>query len=257
MNETIDEILPTKPLFRPLIYAYSIDDKAHSGMLKVGQTTRSVKKRVADQLRTAAIKNYRIEIESEAVREDGTFFSDHEVRARLVQKGFLNPTLEWMRCSVNDIKAVITELQTGQKLSGTRYEDFSMRDEQASAVNKTFDYFESIWKEDKSSTPRFLWNAKMRFGKTFGTYQLAKKLKSRKILVITFKPAVEDAWQADLESHVDFEGWQFLSSANGEDPTKINNSNPFVLVRFKIYLVVITTAILKLKMNGYTQSIGI
>jgi len=228
ISKSIEEILPPKPLARPRIYAYSIDDKAHEGMLKVGQTIGSVKKRVANQLRTAAIKNYRIEIKSDAVREDGTVFSDHEVRARLVQKGFLNPILEWMSCSVNDVKAVITELQTGQKLSGTRYEDFSMRDEQASAVDKTFDYFESIWKEDKSSTPRFLWNAKMRFGKTFSAYQLAKKLKSKKILVITFKPAVEDAWQADLENHVDFEGWQYLSSANGEDPTKINNSNPFV-----------------------------
>ena len=53
------------------------------------------------------------------------------MRARLVQKGFLNPTLEWIRCSVNDVKTVITELQTGQKLSGTRHEDFAMRDEQA------------------------------------------------------------------------------------------------------------------------------
>ena len=71
----------------------------------------NVKQRVAEQLRTAAIENYRIELESDAVRDDGTVFSDHEVRARLVQKGFLNPTLEWIRCSVNDVKTVITELK--------------------------------------------------------------------------------------------------------------------------------------------------
>ena len=228
MSKSIDELLLPKPEVRPLIYAYSIDDKAHEGMLKVGQTIRSVKERVADQLRTAAIKNYRIEIESDAVREDGTVFSDHEVRARLVQKGFLNPTLEWMSCSVNDVKTVITELQTGQKLSGTRHEDFAMREEQASAVDKAYDYFHSIWKEDKNDAPRFLWNAKMRFGKTFSTYQLAKKLEFKKILVVTFKPVVEDAWQADLENHVDFEGWQYLSRASGGNPTKIKNSNPFV-----------------------------
>ena len=91
-----------------------------------------------------------------------------------------------------------------------------MRDEQASAVDKTYDYFNSIWKEDKHAAPRFLWNAKMRFGKTFSAYQLAKKLEAKKILVVTFKPAVEDAWQADLESHVDFEGWQYFSRASGE-----------------------------------------
>mgnify|MGYP003387901721 FL=1 len=228
MTRSIDEILSPKPQILPLIYAYSIDDKAHLGLLKVGQTTRDVKKRVAEQLKTAAIKNYRIELESDAVRNDGTVFSDHEVRARLVQKGFLNPTLEWICCSVNDVKTVITELQTGQKLSGTRHEDFAMREEQASAVDKTYDYFHSIWKEDENAAPRFLWNAKMRFGKTFSAYHLAKQLDSKKILVVTFKPAVEDAWQADLENHVDFEGWQYLSRASGGDPTKIKSSNPFV-----------------------------
>ena len=228
MTNTIEEILSPKPQVRPVIYAYSIDDKAHAGLLKVGQTTRDVKKRVAEQLRTAAITNYRIEIESDAVRDDGTVFSDHEVRARLVQKKFLNPTLEWIRCSVEDVKTVITEMQTGQKLSGTRHEDFDMRAEQASAVDKAYNYFHSIWKEDENASPRFLWNAKMRFGKTFSAYQLAKKLDSKKILVVTFKPAVEDAWQADLETHVDFEGWQYLSRASSGDPTKIKSSNPFV-----------------------------
>ena len=61
------------------------------------------------------------------------------------------------------------------------------------------------------AVPRFLWNAKMRFGKTFTAYQLAKKLGAKRVLVLTFKPAVEDAWQTDLESHVDFDGWQYLS----------------------------------------------
>ncbi|UFS56849.1 DEAD/DEAH box helicase family protein [Comamonadaceae bacterium M7527] len=228
MNKTIEEILSPKPQVRPQIYAYSIDDEAHSGLLKVGQTTRDVKLRVAEQLKTAAIKNYEIVLINDALRNDGSFFSDHEVRARLVQKRFQKSELEWMRCSVNDVKTVITELQTGQRLSGDRYQTFSMRDEQASAVKKTFEYFHSIWKEDKNSTPRFLWNAKMRFGKTFASYQLAKKLKARRVLVVTFKPAVEDAWQTDLESHVDFEGWQYMSKASGGDPSAVKSFTPLV-----------------------------
>ncbi len=114
MNKTIEEILSPKPQVRPQIYAYSIDDEAHTGLLKVGQTTRDVKQRVAEQLRTAAIRNYRIELASDAVRNDGSFFSDHEVRARLIQKKFQKSELEWMRCSVIDVKTVITELQTGE-----------------------------------------------------------------------------------------------------------------------------------------------
>ena len=69
------------------------------------------------------------------------------------------------------------------------------------------------------AVPRFLWNAKMRFGKTFTSYQLAKKLGATRVLVVTFKPAVEDAWQTDLENHADFDGWQYMSKQSGADPT--------------------------------------
>ena len=87
MSKTIEEILAPKPEARPRIYAYSIDDEAHKGLLKVGQTTRDVKQRVAEQLKTAAIKNYTIELDESAERDDGTIFTDHDVRAALVKKG--------------------------------------------------------------------------------------------------------------------------------------------------------------------------
>ena len=228
MSKPIEEILAPKPEARPRIYAYSIDDAAHKGLLKVGQTTRNVKQRVAEQVKTAAIKNYRIELEETAERDDCTLFSDHEVRAALVRKGFENVELEWMRCSVKEVKTVLAELRTGQKFTGTHHETFSMRREQLDAVAKTSDYYHSIWAENKNAVPRFLWNAKMRFGKTFTTYQLAKKLKAKRVLVVTFKPAVEDAWQSDLESHVDFDGWQYLSKSSGGDPTQINSKKPVV-----------------------------
>lgn len=79
-----------------------------------------------------------------------------------------------MRCSVADVRTVIAEMRTGQRLTGSHHETFPMRREQAEAVDKTFNYYQSILAEDKNAEPRFLWNAKMRFGKTFTTYQLAK-----------------------------------------------------------------------------------
>ncbi len=103
-----------------------------------------------------------------------------------------------------------------------------MREEQAAAVRKTHAYFHSVWNEDMHAVPRFLWNAKMRFGKTFTAYQLAKKLGAKRVLVVTFKPAVEDAWQADLENHVDFTGWQYLSRQSDRDPTSIDRKKPVV-----------------------------
>ncbi|MDP3217896.1 MAG: DEAD/DEAH box helicase family protein [Deltaproteobacteria bacterium] len=228
MSKTIEDILAPKPEARPRLYAYSIADAAHTGLLKIGRTTRDVKQRIAEQLKTAAIKNFTIELNESAESDDGSIFSDHEVRAALVRKGFENVELEWMHCSVKDVKTVLTELRTGQRFTGTHHETFPMRREQADAVDKTFGYYQSIWSENKNAVPRFLWNAKMRFGKTFTTYQLARKLSAKRVLVVTFKPAVEDAWQTDLESHTDFNGWQYLSRSSGSDPTKIDRKKPVV-----------------------------
>ena len=90
MSKSIDK--PSeKPDIELRIYAYSIEDENHHGWLKVGQTTRDVKKRVKEQLKTAAINNYTIQVVESGVREDGSIFSDHEVRRSLVRKGFENP----------------------------------------------------------------------------------------------------------------------------------------------------------------------
>jgi hypothetical protein len=228
MSKPIDEILTPKPKARPRIYAYSIADASHQGQLKVGQTTRDVKRRISEQVKTAAIRNYKIELDEPAEREDGTVFSDHAVRAALIKKGFEKVSLEWIRCAVKDVKTVLTELRIGKKLTGTHHETFPMRMEQAEAVRLTHDYYRSRWAEDKRAVPRYLWNAKMRFGKTFTTYQLAKRLEAKRVLVVTFKPAVEDAWQTDLESHLDFDGWQYLSKSSGGDPTEVDRKKPVV-----------------------------
>src|SRR4051794_37619934 len=98
MSRSIEELLPEKPEARLRIYAYSINDDAHQGMLKIGQTTRRVKSRVEQQLKTALIKNYKILVDEPAERDDGTFFTDFDVRARLQNKGFPKVDLEWMTC---------------------------------------------------------------------------------------------------------------------------------------------------------------
>ncbi len=228
MSRSIEEILAVKPQARPRIYAYSIADEAHAGLLKIGQTTRDVKLRVAEQLKTAAIKNYTVEVDESAERKDGSIISDHELRAALVKKGFESVELEWMRCTVKEVRTALAELRSGERYTGTHHQTFEMRREQAEAVDKTHAYFHSIWKEDMHAVPRFLWNAKMRFGKTFTTYQLAKKLGARRVLVVTFKPAVEDAWRSDIENHVDFDGWQYLSRSSDGDPRKISPRKPVV-----------------------------
>lgn len=227
MPKSIEELLPPKPDARLRIYAYSIDSPAHVGLIKVGQTTRDVKKRIEEQTKTAGITPT-ILLDVPAEREDGTSFTDFAVRARLAAKGFENVNLEWMRLSLEDVKTAITELRTGKKLTGTHHETFRPRGEQTEAVRKTRDYFHSVWQEDMHAVPRFLWNAKMRFGKTFTSYQLAKSLGATRVLVVTFKPAVEDAWQTDLESHADFDGWQYMNKQSDVDLLAVAKNKPLV-----------------------------
>jgi hypothetical protein len=229
VSKTIEELLPEKPEPRLRIYAWSTKEiKKFEGCLKVGQTTKKdVNVRIKESQGVAQVK-YVLEVDELAEREDGTVFRDSAVRDRLKAKGFENVELEWMRCTANDVKVAIDELRTGVARVGSHSENFKMRAEQVAAVKKTAEYYMSVWADNKKSVPRFLWNAKMRFGKTFASYHLAKKLEAKRVLVVTFKPAVEDAWQTDLDSHVDFTGWQYFSKATGGDPTTAKKGEPLV-----------------------------
>jgi hypothetical protein len=221
-------LFPPKDPRRQRVYAYQILSPTHTGQLKIGQTARSVQERVKQQLQTANITNYKILVDEPAERMDGSTFSDFDVRNRLKEKGFEPVDLEWMRCEPEDVLNAIQELRQGKKIEGTHHLDFPLRPEQAEAVFKAHKYFFSIWEENMKAVPRFLWNAKMRFGKTFTGYQLAKKMGAKRVLVVTFKPAVEDSWKSDLLSHMDFEGWEFLSKKNQGDPGQVSKNTPLV-----------------------------
>lgn len=220
------DFFPPRPSVTPTIYAYElVSVDTHKGWLKIGFTDRNAKVRIKEQLGTAAIQ-YKIVFEESAMKRDGSSFTDHDIHRLLRKKGIQNPEGEWFKCSLNELRHAIHEIKTGERTEENRTLDFGMRPEQEEAVRKTITYFKSYKKENPDKTPHFLWNAKMRFGKTFASYQLAKKMGWKNVLVLTFKPAVEDAWKDDLNSHVDFKGWQFLSknadelSSKDIDPTK-------------------------------------
>ncbi len=217
---------PQRPTVTPTIYAYRlIGVDSHKGYLKVGYTDRTAKERIDEQLHTSKVQ-YEIVLVESAMSNDGSCFTDRDVHRLLERKGCkrLNPldkTDEWFRCSVADIMAAILSLRTGVANEENRTQNFTMRPEQFRAVEQTRTYFEQALKEEPNRIPKFLWNAKMRFGKTFASYQLAKKMELSRILILTFKPAVESAWREDLVSHIDFEGWQYISNKDARN----NNLN--------------------------------
>jgi hypothetical protein len=208
------DFFPQRPRVQPKIYAYEDTHPQYAGLLKVGYTTKDVRERVAEQYPTLRPGQppYRIVLEEPAMRRDGTVFTDRDVHRMLRINGIKNPEGEWFRCTVEQVKAAIVAVREGQlELEEQRSLDFTMRPEQKAAVEKTITYFKNF-RRDSNKPPHFLWNCKMRFGKTFAAYQLAKQMGWKKILVLTFKPAAQSAWEEDLRCHVDFQGWQFIAS---------------------------------------------
>lgn len=213
-----------RPAVHPMIYAYILKGVAdHEGYIKVGYTEKDVKKRIQQQTHTAGL-SATILLKESAMREDGTCFTDHHVHAILrrmgcpnLQTGSAKDRNEWFMCNIAQVKAAIQEARSGQQFDGLRSQTFKMRPEQEEAVKKTKEYFQHEALMNPNKPPKFLWNAKMRFGKTFASYKLAKQMGFRRVLVLTFKPAVESAWAEDLLSHVDFDGWQFVSNKNAQN----------------------------------------
>ena len=187
----------------PRVYAYtlpSVPEKA--GWIKVGYTDRqTVQERIAQQLKTPSLR-YRIELDESARTRDGRFFDDRALHYVLEEEMGIEreyrierdgrsgrkrriPT-EWFKTNADGVRVAVKVLQ-GSVAGREEAEKaaFAMRPEQKCAVAMTAAYFRAHPKERGGQPPSFLWNAKMRFGKTFATYQLAKKMGWRKILVMT------------------------------------------------------------------------
>ena len=220
---------PSRSNNSPKIYGYTELSKEYEGLIKVGYTERSVEERMKEHYPTSGpegITRYKVLIEESSMRNDGTFFKDHLVHKLLEKNGYERVGNEWFRCKPSDLKAAIIAAKDKESMEPERENDFSLRPEQKKAVEITKGYFKSYESTEKK-TPHFLWNCKMRFGKTFSAYKLAEEMKWKKVLVLTFKPAVEDSWKDDLLTHKDFKNWQFLQGKTETDKD-VQENKPYV-----------------------------
>ena len=214
---------------RPIIYAYS--DTRFPGMLKVGFTARSIEVRMKEHYPTLVPgQSWKVKLIRPAMRKDGSVFSDKAVHRVLRSAHIQNPEGEWFRCSTREVERAIEAVKNNETTMLQRTQDFKMRPEQEEAVTKTADYFESFAadKSNEGLTAHFLWNAKMRFGKTFTAYQLALRMRWKHVLVLTFKPAVKTAWKEDLLTHKDFKGWTFVEKQENREFNHVDLSQRFV-----------------------------
>lgn len=237
MADIFDQYVHPKTKIKPIIYAYS--DTRFPKCLKVGYTDRPIGERMKEHYPTLTPDiSYKVEYTCSALNAEGAVFTDHDVHRELALSGIKpikDPSgkkSEWYRCTVNDVKAAVEAVKTETHNFEHRTQTFKMRPEQKRAVAVTKAYFESEKEKNPNRAGKFLWNAKMRFGKCFTSYQLAKAMEMKRVLILTFKPAVEESWEEDLMTHVDFEGWQFysrdLAKATGITPEMLDQNKPIV-----------------------------
>jgi hypothetical protein len=217
---------------KPQIYVYSSPNQPG---LKVGYTERvaksgsdfdAVKERIEEGLVKTPNAQYKIEYYTPAITKSGQFFKDHLVHKWLKNFNVEQIAGEWYDTTVGKVIAVIDGIKNETPESSNLKKTFPPRPEQERFLNETMAYFDKM--KDDPEPIRYLWNAKMRFGKTFTAYQLAKRMGWNRILVLTYKPGVENEWKTDLYSHKDFDGWQFIEGLSSWDEKDIDENRPVV-----------------------------
>lgn len=217
------------------IYIYETPDSKSVGLLKIGETTRDDPTiRIDEQVKTAANfskdqAKYEVLYYERALKDDGTEYSDKDLHRFLVRSGVKrSENTEWFDLTIDEAKNAIKQFEAGIDYAPDfkRINSFPMRKEQQKAVDLAYNYFED--NKDSKCVNNFLWNAKMRFGKTFAAYQLMKKSNWKNVLIITYRPAVRKSWIDDLNTHTDFKGYVFLTNDEILSYNKDNNNVVFM-----------------------------
>jgi hypothetical protein len=212
----ITEKIKTHYLVYPQLYSYIlIDQKDFEGSQKIGYTgLKSVDKRILQQVNgTIKLKHEKL-WSGPAYFEHGKDFLDTTFHEFLEKKGIerkLNLGKEWFYFNGEPLKSKeLFDLFRKEGFAALQNDngkiDYKLRQEQEVAVLKALDYFQ------KKEKGEFLWNAKPRFGKTLASYDLAKRLKASKVLIVTNRPAIANSWLEDYELFVD--GYSFISETS-------------------------------------------
>ncbi|MDE5784065.1 MAG: Eco57I restriction-modification methylase domain-containing protein [Prevotella sp.] len=211
----------TSSLKLKLIYVFRINDAAHEGCLKVGETTcdndnvfglapnskalnESAKKRINQYTQTAGIAYDLLYTELTIYNSKHGLcsFNDKEVHSVLERSGIRkkvfdteNKANEWFITDLETVKRAIAAIKEGREslTSSEISHDRTLivfRPEQREAIEKT--------KKQFKKGNQMLWNAKMRFGKTLSALQVVKDMNFNRTLILTHRPVVDSGWFEDF-----------------------------------------------------------
>ncbi len=229
-----------------VIYVYSIPDYSHKGRLKIGSATVNSSNPTIDDIQTAAharIKqqtitsdvNYKLEFAELAITNNGQYFDDAKVHDVLKRSGYerkseniKNAHSEWFEVDLATAKNAIMAVKEGRsslttkEIAAEKNLPFSFRPNQLDAIIQTS-------KVIKQKRKHFLWNAKMRFGKTSAALQVAKENNMQRVLIVTHRPSVSADWYDDFNKVFAGTNYQYSSRTKGESIKKrLNDDKPFV-----------------------------
>ncbi len=211
----------TSSLQLKLIYVFRINDEAHKGCLKVGETTsdneniwglepnskalnEAAKNRINQYTQTAGIQYDLLYTELCLFNKNKTLhsFSDAEVHQVLLRSGIekkifdtKNKANEWFITDLETVKNAIKAVKEGRnalgkdKITNTQ-NPIILRPEQQEAIEKT--------KKQFKKGNIMLWFAKMRFGKTLCALQVVKEMDFTRTLILTHRPVVDEGWFEDF-----------------------------------------------------------
>lgn len=98
----------------------------------------------------------------------------------------------WIAAGLDTIKNTVNRLKQLQKTEGNVVIRF--RPEQQQAIGQA----EKQFRKDKDKPQSFLWNAKMRFGKTLCALEVARDEGYTRTLIVTHRPVVDEGWHDDF-----------------------------------------------------------
>lgn len=187
----------------PYVYSWTTPDiPKYDGWEKIGYTEQeSPDARIAQQASQLSVEKRKVWAKRAIyTSEAGGRFTDKDFHAYLKQQGVRRETTpkrtEWFHFS----PAPQTSLQYFYEFAGQDFpglpvsasaDDYVLRPEQQAAVKQAAKVF-------KAGGSDVLWNAKPRFGKTLTTYDLMRTLDVRRVLIVTNRPAIANAWFDDF-----------------------------------------------------------
>lgn len=232
-----------------VIYAFTIEDEKHKGLIKIGDATlhthssidklvpncrelnQAALKRIKSYTNTAGVEPNLLYTElaiKEKHKKDGSIeikaFRDHEVHRVLENSGIKKARMtgstgkEWFKTDLYTAKEAIEAVKKYyDNLSNAKSSDFVpivFRPEQKDAIEKTLKQFEK--------NNRMLWNAKMRFGKTLSALEVIRRSGFKKTIILTHRPVVNAGWYEDFSKIFHGTEYAYGSKENGNSVESLN-----------------------------------